>query len=274
MWRMRWRPALVAALVLAACGSSEAAAPETVADVGVLPGPLPSGPNAATTVPATTLPAETTEGTRQTSTTSTTAATRDDRPVTGPIGRITEGNRLLMIGDSILASTAERYSGEMCARLVPLGWAVELNAEEGREIDFGLVVLGRRLSAGWDAAVVFLGNNYAGPPEQFARDLGRILRMLEPRPVVLVTVSEWAPQQAEVNFIIRSAAAQRDDVRVVEWMEATARDEDLLISDDLHPSDQGRPKLVSMIASALGRPADERVEPRCLPTSFTDDSDY
>ena len=37
-----------------------------------------------------------------------------------------------MIGDSILASTSRRYTGEMCLGLVPLDWAVEVDAEKSR----------------------------------------------------------------------------------------------------------------------------------------------
>ncbi len=54
-------------------------------------------------------------------------------------------NRLLVIGDSIMASTATRYSGLMCDELVPLGWAVEVEAEPSRFIDFGNRVLDQTL---------------------------------------------------------------------------------------------------------------------------------
>lgn len=278
---VRRRTALcaLAALTVAACAAGEAAAPPppTVGDSGALA--------TARTMPESTAPdttddpprrtATTTTRTSRTTTTPPTATTNgDDRPDTGPIGRLAEGNRLLMIGDSILAATAERYSGEMCAQLVPMGWAVELNAETGRQIDFGLTVLGRRLSDGWDAAVVFLGNNYTGPPEQFASTLGTILRLLQPRPVVLVTVSEHEPRQAEVNYIIRSMAERNDGVRVVDWSERTAVEDELLRSDGLHPTDAGRAALVSMIATALGRAPQDGAEPGCLPTRFTDDTDF
>src|SRR5262245_15564757 len=50
---------------------------------------------------------------------------------------LVEGTRVLMIGDSIMASTSSRYGGEMCKELVPRGWSVEVDAETGRFIDFG-----------------------------------------------------------------------------------------------------------------------------------------
>ena len=52
-----------------------------------------------------------------------------------------------MIGDSIMASTATRYTGYMCDELVPLGWSVDVEAEPSRFIDFGNRVLDRRLES-------------------------------------------------------------------------------------------------------------------------------
>ena len=50
-----------------------------------------------------------------------------------------------------MASTATRYSGLMCDELVPLGWAVEVEAEPSRFIDFGNLVLDRRARPGASA---------------------------------------------------------------------------------------------------------------------------
>ena len=68
--------------------------------------------------------------------------------------------RVLTIGDSVMASTASRYTNDMCRALVPLGWQVEVEAETGRFVEFGTRVLKRRWSAGWDVVVILLGNNY------------------------------------------------------------------------------------------------------------------
>ena len=94
------------------------------------------------------------------------------------IGTLVTGNRLLMIGDSITASAAKRYGGEFCKALVPLGWQVEVDAEPSRFVDFGNVVLDKRLSAKWDAAYVFLGSNYLGDQESYRKQLERIVQRL------------------------------------------------------------------------------------------------
>ena len=62
----------------------------------------------------------------------------------GLIGQKVSGNRLLMIGDSIMASTSSRYGNEMCNALVPLGWQVAIEAEASRFAEFGVRVLDQR----------------------------------------------------------------------------------------------------------------------------------
>ena len=52
---------------------------------------------------------------------------------------------MLVLGDSILEATSSSYGGEMCAALVPHGWAVEIDAENGRDAGVGLEVLEDRL---------------------------------------------------------------------------------------------------------------------------------
>jgi hypothetical protein len=178
---------------------------------------------------------------------------------------------LLVIGDSLLASAAPRYGDDMCDRLVPMGWDVEIDAEIGRRIGFAGEVLGRRLSAGWDAVVIMLGNNYDGDAPAFAAGLDEVLDELAPRPVVLLTVTEFEADRAEVNYVLREQAALRPGVRVVEWSERTADDDgQLLAGDGLHLTDAGRLELVQMVSRALGRAPSGSVG-TCLPTRYTDD---
>ncbi|MFM9225949.1 MAG: hypothetical protein ACKOQ1_04890, partial [Actinomycetota bacterium] len=107
--------------------------------------------------------------------------------VEGPVlGANSAGNRLLVVGDSILAGTASRYGGALCSALVPLGWQVAVEAEAGRMVDFGRTVVRERINEGWDAAVVFLGTNYGGNEKTYETDLGRIVDSLAPRPTLLL----------------------------------------------------------------------------------------
>jgi hypothetical protein len=254
---------VLAALAVAACGSGGVASPpppSTVPDVGELPPELES---------MQTVPREVTETTGEAgSTTATAAGAPDAGP---PIGRIVDGNRLLVIGDSILASTSSRYGGEMCDRLVPLGWAVEIDAESGQRIEFGTEVLDARLRAGWDAVAIMLGNNYANDPRAYADELEDILDRLGTRPVLLYNVTAFREDRLEVNYIVNALAGERDNVRIVDWAARTANDDELVGGDGLHLSDAGRRELVAMTARALGR-APVRSVGDCLDTRFDDDS--
>jgi len=226
----------------------------TVGGVGVLPSTVP--PEREPLVPVT-------------------RPVQEDGTAAELVGDKVIDNRLLVIGDSIMASTATRYSGLMCDKLVPLGWAVEVEAEPSRFIDFGNRVLDKVLDPvvgtpdDWDAAVVHLGSNYGRDQQRFEDELRIILYRLAPRPTLLYTVTEYRPAWAEVNETIRKLAGEFPNVDVVDW-EQTARYPGVLSGDGLHPTNTGREVLVDLTASALGPAALGAGE--CLKSQFTDDS--
>ena len=86
----------------------------TVGGVGVLPSTVP--PEREPLVPVT-------------------RPVQEDGTAAELVGDKVIDNRLLVIGDSIMASTATRYSGLMCDKLVPLGWAVEGRVRQVLEHD-------------------------------------------------------------------------------------------------------------------------------------------
>jgi lysophospholipase L1-like esterase len=186
------------------------------------------------------------------------------------VGALASGNRLIVIGDSITASTASRYGGEMCETLVPLGWQVEVDAQTGQFVTFGNEVLDVRGGAGWDAAVVFLGSNYMQDREQYRSELTRIVERLAPAPVVLLTVTEFQETRRQVNAIILEVAADHDNVLVIDWAAITRDDPTLLGADGLHPNQSGRAMLADSVALALGEAPGSGGA--CLPTLFEDDS--
>jgi lysophospholipase L1-like esterase len=186
-----------------------------------------------------------------------------------PLGANAAGNRLLIIGDSILSGTASRYGGAMCSALVPLGWRVAVEAEAGQMVGFGRTVLKDRIYEGWDAGVVFLGTNYGGNQEKYERDLKAIVEALAPRPTLLLTATLNRPTMQEVNETIRTVASKFSNVSVLDWG-TTSIQPGLLNRDRVHPSDAGRKVLVASIASALGTAP---VSPgECLSSKYTDDS--
>ena len=267
---MHRRAALLAlsALAVAACASSDAAPPEpgTVA-VGSLPAVIG-------------MAATSTTGSGATDPLGTALS---DRPAVSapavidpftPIGREVSGNRVIVLGDSILASISNRYGNQLCTDLVPRRWAVEVDAEVGRKIEFGRQVLQSRGDANWDAAVVMLGNNYDGDAAAFADELEQLLDELGPIPTVLLTVTRYQPQQDDVNDAIRAGADRHRQVRLVDWAARTAEKDGrkLLAGDRLHLSDDGQVALAGMIAEQFGL-ARQGSRGACLRSTFTDDSE-
>jgi hypothetical protein len=190
------------------------------------------------------------------------------------LGSIVDGNRVLMIGDSILASTSSRYGNHMCEAVVPLGWQVAIEAEPSRFVEFGNQVLDRLLrddadpEEEWNAAVVFLGTNYRGNAVQYEAELVEILDRLAPRPVVLFTVTEYRSDYVEVNEVVNRLGAERDNVTVLDW-KTISEAPGILSNDRLHPTDTGRRVLAESVAAALGPVAGDG---ECVRSTFRDDS--
>ena len=245
--------------VLVAC-SAVASGPDdsrdpTIEGVGILPGSNPEAgliTSDPTTAPAV---AEATSTTQPAPT----------------IGSLVTGNRLLMIGDSITASAAQRYGGEFCKALVPLGWQVEVDAEPSRFVDFGNQVLDSRLAAKWDAAYVFLGTNYLGDQDSYRKQLEKIVQRLSPSPVVLLTVTEFEDSRRQVNDAITLVGAEFPNVRLLDWGAIAAADAaTILRGDGHHLTNEGRATLASTVAGVLG---DAPAQPGdCLSTKFSNDS--
>jgi hypothetical protein len=226
----------------------------TVAGVGALPDTVPPNRAAVVMIPA---------------------PVKADGTPAEALGVVTEGNRVLVIGDSIMASTSSRYGGQMCDELVPLGWKVAVEAEPSRFIDFGNLVLDKVLKPNaapeddWNAAVVFLGSNYGGDEVRYEAELRRILDRLAPRPTLLFTVTEYRPNYSEVNDVVRRMGEEYDNVTIVDW-EAISATPGVLSGDRLHPTETGREVLAQAVAGALGPVAIGEGE--CLKSSFRNDS--
>jgi lysophospholipase L1-like esterase len=248
---------LVTACAAAAAGREEAAGDEplstTVDGVGVLPEPVAKALTTTTQADQTTVRPTTTQ-----IATTTTALTAD-------------GNRILLLGDSILASTSPRYSNDTCKALVPLGWRVEVEAEVSRGIHFGNQVLAQRMKAGWDVGVVLLGSNDGSNSNEFLKQLNKIVTTFAPRPVVLITVSEFRDEMRAINDTIRAfAEVYPDQVSILDWAAISRDTPGVLNVDGIHPTPHGRQVLAEAIAAHIGPAPDAPGE--CLDSKFTDDS--
>lgn len=195
-------------------------------------------------------------------------------PLEGPVlGERAAGNKLLVVGDSILAATASRYGGAMCDELVPRGWRVAVEAEAGQMVGFGRTVVRERITEGWDAAVVFLGTNYGGDEKKYEADLERIVSSLGPRPTLLLTATEYKSTIAQVNRAIRRVAARHPHASVLDWG-AVSLQNGVLNRDKVHPTTAGRTLLVESISAAVGdAPSGTGTAAgSCLESLYVDDS--
>ena len=245
---------LVALLLIAvACGSSDSdgatttAANGTVAGIGNLPDQV---------------------STTAVDPSSETSAPIQSRPLT--VGELSNGPRLLMIGDSIFAAVSRRYSNMACDRLVPMGWQVAVEAERGRFIDLGLRIVKKKLPQGFDAAVLFLGTNYGKKQDVYKEYLDKILDELAPRPVIILTATEYKPFMQEVNAVIEEQVRTRDNLWLVDWREIS-KTPGVLWKDGIHPVDAGNVVLMDSIIEVLGNaPGSDPGE--CLKVEFKEDA--
>lgn len=246
--------ALFAASMIAvsACGGDDAAPQPsgplgTVAGVGVVPDPsgsdLLDGGGVVTTVGS-------------------------GRQLT--VGEVADGNKVLFIGDSIFASLSRRFNGIACGLLVPLGWQVSVEAERGKPINLGLDIIDKKLPQGFDAAVLFLGTNYGRDQAKYREMLREILDTLAPRPVIILTATEYKPYIAEVNEVILEEAAARDNLWLLDWR-TISRSPGLLWKDGVHPVADGNEEMMKRIIEMLGA-APAPADGKCLPSEFADDT--
>ncbi|MFM1791036.1 MAG: hypothetical protein RLZZ526_1363 [Actinomycetota bacterium] len=238
-------PALV--VLLAACGGASAGRDSFLEGIGRIPGAQSVGAEAQVDGAGLTAPG-----------------------VQGQVlGATATGNRLIIIGDSILSGTAARYGNEMCNTLVPMGWSMVVEAEAGQPASFGREVLRARIYDGWDAAVVFLGTNPSASIDRYRQDMTRIVESLAPRPTLLLTTTLFRESQKPVNDVIREITAAHSNVSLLDWGTASMQP-GVLNKDNVHPTTAGRTLLVKAIAAAVGNAPTS--PGKCLPAQFTDDS--
>lgn len=262
------------ALALAGCGDDAETVSPTLLDVpetvalGVLPEPLTGAP---------TLPPPPPPPTSERATDSTPAPS--DEPIEGPIGAEVLGDRIILIGDGILAATAPRNGGVMCDALALFGWDAEIDAEQGRRIDFADEVLDARMAVDgdpeWDVVALSFGSSVDGTDpdavSEFAEALDAVIDRVAPRPTILYTLVEGIDGRGAINEAIRERPRFHPNVVVVEF--ADAGSDGVALLDDLGQSlsEEGMNRFSIRTAAALGQAPGDTVG-SCLPTQFFDDS--
>lgn len=175
---------------------------------------------------------------------------------------LTSGDgELFAVGDSVLLG-AEPY-----LRTTLDGWDVTLDARVSRGVPEGFDIVREQRDHLGDVLVVVLGHNYGGGG-RFGPWLDDLLVELhDVQRVVLVTVTEWSPAQAEVNRAIRVAPGRHQNVVVADWAAVVAANPQFL-RDHVHPSRSGAMALANLIAVMTGPAPGSAGRPRLLPIPF------
>jgi hypothetical protein len=268
----------IGVVVIAACGDDDVSTlpsivdvPETVA-MGVLPEQLSDAPTLpAPPPPPTTAP--------EVSTSSTPASANPEGPIEGPIGELVDGNRILLVGDSILASAAPRNGGQLCDALVLFGWAAEIDAVSDRGIDFAAGVLDARLTDDedqeddWDVVALAFGSDVDGDDAdavaEFGTELGELVERVAPRPVLLYTLVDESEDRAAVNDVIRAQPPSHPNVLVIEFADAGDDGVPVVTDSGRALTDDGMKRFSIRTAAAVGdAPGDG--DGACLPSEYED----
>lgn len=264
--------ALVASAVAACSSESDPAvvAPDVPATVAIGELPPPLTPIGGVAPPATTPP--------------TTAAPTTVPPpeITGTVGEVARGNRVVLVGDTALATLTTRQDGTGCETLADIGWQTQIEAERGRFLAFASVVLDAvSVDTGddWDVVGLMFGHHIDTGPGEFRTALEELLDRLSPRPVVLYTIApvtidgQLSAEAVALNGEIRTAAALRPNVALVDWSRTIQDEVDAqLLDDSFVPTTAGMERLTALTAEVLGDAPASAEGGGCLESVFTDDS--
>lgn len=269
--------AVAAAVTVVGCSSDPtptASAPDVPATValGELPQPLSPIGEAALAPSTTAAPA----------TTPSTSEPDDAIPeIIGTVGAVAEGNRVLLIGDTALATLTTRQDGIGCETLSDFGWQTQIEAERGRFLAFADEVLDEvAVDAGerWDVVGLMFGHHVDVGPDEFRASLEAVVDRISPRLVVLYTVApvtidgDLSAEAVALNDEIRAVADARPNVVLVDWSQAIQDEQDVDLVDGFVPTTAGMERLVVMTAGALGDAPATPGGGACLESVFVDDS--
>jgi lysophospholipase L1-like esterase len=152
---------------------------------------------------------------------------------------------VLLVGDSIMVG-----SHRAVARALP-EWTPRVIAKVGRNTTQGIQEVARRGVLGADAVVVELGTN-DNTAEGYPALVRRMLSLVRSAHLVIwVTVHRDLPFVSEINDDIRRLVADLPNAVVADWAGAVTPAD--LLSDGIHPSDQGKRLMADLLSTPLER---------------------
>jgi lysophospholipase L1-like esterase len=160
--------------------------------------------------------------------------------------------RLFLLGDSVMASLAARYTDEGRKVLEPLGWQLTLDAEVSRSPLGALQELKKRQRDIPEVVVILIGHNYGGNlpvvTQQFHDIMGQLTK---PKKIVFLLNEEFKSSIADVNNVIRDLATKDPRIHIVDW-NAVSAGPAFRGPDNVHLTPLGAKLLAVIIAQAVG----------------------
>jgi lysophospholipase L1-like esterase len=160
--------------------------------------------------------------------------------------------RLFLLGDSVMASLAPRYTDEGREVLEPLGWQLTLDAEVSRSPLGAFLELKKRQRDIPEVVVILIGHNYGGNlpvvTQQFHDIMGQLTQA---KKIVFLLNEEFKRSITDVNNVIRSLAAADPRIQLVDW-NALSEGPGFRGPDNVHLTPNGAKLLAVIIAQAVG----------------------
>jgi lysophospholipase L1-like esterase len=160
--------------------------------------------------------------------------------------------RLFLLGDSVMASLAPRYTDEGRKVLEPLGWQLTLDAEVSRSPLGAVLELKKRQRDIPEVVVILIGHNYGGNLPVVTQQFHDIMAQLtKPKKIVFLLNEEFKKSIADVNNVIRDLAKADPRIHVVDW-NAVSTGPAFRGPDNVHLTPLGAKLLAVIIAQAVG----------------------
>lgn len=174
---------------------------------------------------------------------------------------------VVMVGDSITEGSAEVLRGAFTASgfvdVVVEGAAsrrIEIGNGKGDAPLSGIGTVFSLIGSGADPSVwvIELGTNDVGSyngADEYGALIDQLLELISPE-VPLVWVNVYRPQYLDdtnvFNLVLADRIEQRGNAVIADWYSlASAPDQTILRSDDLHPNEHGREVLTLVVIDAL-----------------------
>jgi lysophospholipase L1-like esterase len=160
--------------------------------------------------------------------------------------------RLFLLGDSVMASLAARYTDQGRHVLEPLGWQLTLDAEVSRSPLGALQELKKRQRDIPEVVVILIGHNYGGNlpvvTQQFHDIMGQLTK---PKKIVFLLNEEFKRSIADVNNVIRDLATADPRIHIVDW-NTVSEGPGFRGPDNVHLTPLGAELLAVIVAQAVG----------------------